>query len=144
MAEQSIESTLREERVFPPPQAFADRAHIKNIADYEALYQRSIDDPEGFWAEMAQDVTWKTPWKKVLEWTPPFAKWFVGGSLNVSENCLDRHLQGARRTKPAIVWEGHQGSRDGGSRGRAGSIAGRAVCPNRPPLRGRSRHNSRG
>jgi len=109
MAEQSIESRLQEDRVFPPPPAFSARAHIKTMAEYERLYRRSVDDPEGFWAEIAADVTWRRRWTQVLEWKPPFAKWFIGGALNVSENCLDRHLAGPRRTKPAIIWEGEPG-----------------------------------
>jgi acetyl-CoA synthetase len=109
MAEQSIESRLQEDRVFPPPAEFSARAHIKGMAEYERLYRRSVDDPEGFWAEIAGDVAWRQRWTRVLEWTPPFAKWFVGGTLNVSENCLDRHLKGPRRTKPAIIWEGEPG-----------------------------------
>ncbi len=109
MGEQSIESRLQEDRVFPPPTEFSARAHIKSIAEYERLYRRSIEDPEGFWAGIAEDITWRRRWTRVLEWTPPFAKWFVGGALNVSENCLDRHLAGPRRTKPAIIWEGEPG-----------------------------------
>ncbi len=109
MAEQSIESVLHEKRVFPPPSGFTARARINSRAEYERLYHRSVDDPEGFWAEMARAVLWRHPWTKVLEWSAPFAKWFVGGALNIAENCLDRHLAGPRRTKPAIVWEGEPG-----------------------------------
>jgi acetyl-CoA synthetase len=109
MAEKTIESRLQEERVFAPPAAFTEHAHIKSMADYEAMYRRSLDDPDGFWAEMAREVLWRRPWQKVLEWTPPVAKWFVGGALNVAENCLDRHLAGPRRDKTAILWEGEPG-----------------------------------
>jgi acetyl-CoA synthetase len=109
MAEQTIESILHEARVFPPPPAFTERARIKTMAEYDALYRRSVDEPEAFWAEMAEDVTWRRKWSRVLEWKSPFAKWFVGGQLNVSENCLDRHLEGPRRDKPAIIWEGEPG-----------------------------------
>jgi acetyl-CoA synthetase len=109
MAEQTIESMLHEHRVFPPPPEFSRRAHIGSLAEYERLYRRSVDDPEGFWADMAREVRWRRPWTTVLEWQPPFAKWFLGGQLNIAENCLDRHLDGPRRTKPAIVWEGEPG-----------------------------------
>ncbi len=109
MAEQSIESMLHENRVFPPPPDFSRRAHIGSLAEYERLYRRSVEDPEGFWADMAREVRWQRPWTTVLEWKPPFAKWFLGGQLNIAENCLDRHLDGPRRTKRAIVWEGEPG-----------------------------------
>jgi acetyl-CoA synthetase len=96
MPEQTIESTLHEQRVFSPPADFAAKARIKSMAEYERLYRRSVEDPEGFWAEIAGEVVWQRPWQKVLDWTPPLAKWFVGGALNVSEN-------------PAIIWEGEPG-----------------------------------
>jgi acetyl-CoA synthetase len=106
---ESIESVLHEARVFPPPAAFSRTARIKSRAEYDALYRRSVDDPEGFWAEMAEQLDWTKRWERVLEWDPPFAKWFVGGRLNLSTNCLDRHLGGPRRDKPAIVWIGEPG-----------------------------------
>ncbi|MDX1385268.1 MAG: AMP-binding protein, partial [Thermoanaerobaculia bacterium] len=107
-----IESLLKEKRVFEPKPDFARRANWgrKKIAEYRKLGRQS---PERFWAKMAkQHVTWFTPWKKTLQWRPPFAKWFVGGKLNVAYNCLDRHLEGEnawRRNKAAIVWEGEPG-----------------------------------
>jgi acetyl-CoA synthetase len=104
-----IESVQKEGRVFEPPQGFRDQAHIKSLAEYRALYDRSVQDPEGFWAEQAKTLLWQKPWSRVLEWNPPFAKWFVGGKLNLSENCLDRHLTTWRRNKAAIVWEGEPG-----------------------------------
>jgi acetyl-CoA synthetase len=104
-----ILSILKEGRVFEPPAAFRERAHIKSIEEYRALYARSVRDPEVFWAEQAETLHWSKKWDRVLEWTPPFAKWFVGGQLNISENCLDRHLSGWRRNKAAIVWEGEPG-----------------------------------
>ncbi len=104
-----IESVQKEGRVFEPPQGFRDQAHIKSLAEFRALYDRSIQDPEGFWAEQAKTLVWQKPWSQVLEWKPPFAKWFVGGKLNLSENCLDRHLATWRRNKAAIVWEGEPG-----------------------------------
>ena len=107
----TIHSVLREDRVFPPPPEFSRQAHVPSRADYDALYRRSVDDPEGFWAEMAERLRWTTRWERVLDWQPPFAKWFVGGRLNVADNCLDRHLSGPRRNKAAIIWEGEPGER---------------------------------
>jgi acetyl-CoA synthetase len=109
LANQDIDSTLRENRVFPPPAEFSAKAHIKSLAEYEALYQRSIEDPEGFWAEAAGELDWFKKWDKVLEWNPPLAQWFVGGKLNLSYNCVDRHALGARRDKTALIWEGEPG-----------------------------------
>jgi acetyl-CoA synthetase len=109
LANQDIDSTLRENRVFPPSPEFSAKAHIKSLAEYEALYKRSIDDPEGFWAEAAAELHWFKPWDKVLDWNLPWAKWFVGGKLNLSYNCVDRHALGARRDKAALIWEGEPG-----------------------------------
>jgi acetyl-CoA synthetase len=107
-----IESLLEEKRVFKPAKSFAKKANWKKkaVEEYRRLGERN---PERFWARMAQEhLTWFSPWKQVLDWKPPFAKWFVGGKLNVSYNCLDRHLEGEnawRRNKAAIVWEGEPG-----------------------------------
>jgi acetyl-CoA synthetase len=109
IANQDIDSTLRESRVFPPPPEFSEKAHIKSLEQYEALYKQSIDDPESFWAGVAKDLHWFKPWDKVLEWDLPWAKWFVGGKLNLSYNCVDRHALAGRRDKTAIVWEGEPG-----------------------------------
>ena len=109
LSSQDIDSTLRENRVFPPPAEFAAKAHIKSLEEYEALYKRSIEDPEAFWAEAAKELHWFKPWDKVLESTFPSAKWFVGGKLNLSYNCVDRHALGARRDKTALIWEGEPG-----------------------------------
>jgi acetyl-CoA synthetase len=109
VANQDLDSTLREFRVFPPPPEFSAKAHIKSLEEYEALYKRSIDDPESFWAGVAGDLHWFKPWDKVLEWNEPWAKWFVGGKLNLSYNCVDRHALGARRDKTAIIWESEPG-----------------------------------
>ncbi len=106
---QNITSVLKEARLFPPPKEFAAQAHIKSMAEYEKLWQRAKDDPEGFWGEQAESLHWFQRWNKVLEWKEPFAKWFVGGKLNVSYNCLDRHLTTARKNKAAIIWEGEPG-----------------------------------
>jgi acetyl-CoA synthetase len=108
-ASQDIDSTLRENRVFPPPPEFSAKAHIKSLEEYETLYKQSIDDPETFWAGVAQDLHWFKPWDKVLDWNLPWAQWFVGGQLNISYNCVDRHALGARAQKTALIWEGEPG-----------------------------------
>jgi acetyl-CoA synthetase len=109
IAEQNIDSTLRENRVFPPPEEFSRKAHIQSLEQYEALYKQSIEDPESFWADAARELVWFKPWDKMLEWKLPVAKWFVGGQLNLSYNCVDRHALGTRRDKTAIIWEGEPG-----------------------------------
>jgi len=106
-----IESTLVENRVFKPAKAFASKARIKSMAQYKKMWNESIKNPEKFFAREAKELTWQKPWKKVLDWKVPYAEWFVGGQLNVSENCLDRHLDGPRRTKAAIMWEGEPGEK---------------------------------
>ncbi len=106
-----IESTLVENRVFKPAKTFANKARIKSMAQYKKMWNESIKNPEKFFAREAKELTWQKPWKKVLDWKVPYAKWFVGGQLNVSENCLDRHLDGPRRTKAAIMWEGEPGEK---------------------------------
>lgn len=105
----SIESVLNETRLFPPPADFSANAHIKSFAEYEALYEKAAADPAAFWAEQAGDLAWFKRWDTVLEWNEPFAKWFVGGKLNISYNCLDRHLSGWRKNKAAFIWEGETG-----------------------------------
>jgi acetyl-CoA synthetase len=107
----NIESHLIENRVFKPSKEFVKNASIRSFAEYKKLYATSIKSPEKFWADQAADLLWRRKWRKVLDWRPPFAKWFVGGKLNVSENCLDRHLSGPRRNKAAIIWEGEPGER---------------------------------
>ena len=107
----SITSVLNETRSFPPPSAFASKASIGSMAQYEALWNRAKDDPEGFWDEHARILAWNKPWSKVLDWQPPFAKWFVGGQLNASYNCVDRHCTGPTKNKAAIIWEGEPGDR---------------------------------
>ena len=104
-----IESLLKEKRVFPPPEDFRQAAHVKSLEEYRRLYEKSVKDPEGFWAEQAQALAWSRRWERVLEWNPPFAKWFVGGTLNISENCLDRHVAAGRADRTAILWEGEPG-----------------------------------
>src|SRR5437762_8556213 len=107
--ENNIESHLVEKRLFKPSRDFAKNARIKSLGQYRRMYRESIDQPAKFWAREASELVWRAPWKKVLEWKAPFAKWFVGGKLNISENCLDRHLDGPRRNKAAILWEGEPG-----------------------------------
>ena len=109
VANQDIDSTLRENRVFPPPPEFSAKAHIKSLEQYESLYKESIQDPEKFWARVAGDLHWFKTWDKVLDWDLPWAKWFVGGKLNLCYNCVDRHALGARASKTALIWEGEPG-----------------------------------
>jgi acetyl-CoA synthetase len=104
-----IESVLIEKRKFAPPSDFSRRAAVKSLAEYEALYRRADENAEEFWAECAKGISWFKPFSKVLEWNFPFAKWFVGGELNASYNCVDRHLAGPRRNKAALLWEGEPG-----------------------------------
>src|SRR5215208_3967988 len=106
---QEIESVLTESRVFPPPPAFSAQAHISSMEQYRQMAKEAEDDPEGYWARRADELHWFKKWDTVLDWQPPFAKWFVGGRINASYNCLDRHLDGPRRTKAALIWEGEPG-----------------------------------
>jgi acetyl-CoA synthetase len=108
-AASNITSVLKETRLFPPPADFSAGAHIKSPAEYERLWQRAKDDPEGFWGDQADSLHWFQRWNKVLVWNEPHAQWFAGGKLNASFNCLDRHLTGPRKNKAAIVWEGEPG-----------------------------------
>src|SRR5215468_4578857 len=104
-----IESVLSEARVFPPPEAFTKNAHIKSIADYRRLWDEAQKDPNGFWgARGREELFWKTPFKTVLEWNPPHARWFVEGTTNLSYNCLDRQLP-KYKDRTAILWEGEPG-----------------------------------
>src|SRR3989440_253734 len=109
--ETNIESHLIEKRVFKPAKDFSKKARIKSLVQYRKMYRESMRRPDAFWMREAKELVWRKPWKRVLDWKAPFAKWFVGGQLNVSENCLDRHLDGARRNKAAIIWEGEPGER---------------------------------
>ena len=100
-------SILQEERLFPPHKTFSARAHIKSMAHYRKLYAESIKSPAKFWGrEAKQELVWFKPFTQVLQWKPPFAKWFLGGKLNVSANCLDKWLGTAHANKAAIIWEG--------------------------------------
>ncbi len=108
---QNLNSSLREHRVFAPPAEFASRAHVRSHEDYEAMYRRSIDEPEAFWSEAAGELEWSSPWSQVLDWQMPIARWFVNGRLNLCHNAVDRHALGARRDKIAILWEGEPGEK---------------------------------
>ena len=106
----NIESVQQEHRVFPPPPEFAANAHIKSMAELEALRAEASADPEAFWARFAEsELHWFKKWDDVLQWEPPHAQWFVGGQINISDNCLDRHLATWRRNKAALIWEGEPG-----------------------------------
>jgi acetyl-CoA synthetase len=105
----SIDSVLKETRVFKPAESFSKQAHISSLEQYEQLYREAEADPEGFWAKIAADLHWFKPWDKVLEWDAPWAKWFVGGQINLSYNCLDRHAATWRKNKAALIWEGEPG-----------------------------------
>ncbi len=109
--QENIESHLVEKRVFKPAKSFSAKARLRNLAQYQRMHRESIKQPEKFWAREASELVWSKRWRKVLEWKAPFAKWFLGGRLNVAENCLDRHLSGHRRNKAAIIWEGEPGER---------------------------------
>lgn len=106
---QSFNSLLQEKRVFPPSPEFRLQAYVKSLAEYKALHQRSLDENTDFWNEMAYTLDWDEEWHTVLDWQEPFAKWFVGGKLNVAKNCVDRHLSTWRKNKAAIIWEGEPG-----------------------------------
>ena len=100
-----IETLLDEQRSFAPPPAFRAAAHVRD----ETPYEEARRDREGYWANWAKQLEWIRPWDRVLEWTPPHAKWFVGGKLNVSVNCLDRHVRAGRGSRTGLIWEGEPG-----------------------------------
>ena len=97
--------------VYKPSKEFSKNARISSLAQYKRMWQESIDHPEKFWAAEAKELAWQQPWKKVLDWKAPDAKWFVGGKLNITESCLDRHARGRRKNKAAIIFEGEPGDR---------------------------------
>jgi acetyl-CoA synthetase len=105
----AIESLSTESRLFPPPAEFSEQAHIKSFKEYEKLYAEAAKDPAAFWAKQAEELEWFQKWDTVLEWEEPHAKWFIGGKLNISYNCIDRHLKSWRKNKAAIIWEGEPG-----------------------------------
>ena len=102
-----IDALLQEHRRFPPSKEWERNATITDAG----VYERAARDPEAFWAGLAQVLEWIEPWTEVLRWKPPQAEWFVGGKINASANCLDRHVRTARRNKAALVWEGEPGDR---------------------------------
>jgi acetyl-CoA synthetase len=102
-----IADLLQEDRTFEPAPAFRADANVRD----DSIYARADADPERFWADFASELEWSTPWTRVLEWKPPHARWFLGGTLNASVNCVDRHIRGPRRNKAAIIWEGEPGDR---------------------------------
>ncbi|HUV43322.1 MAG TPA: acetate--CoA ligase [Dehalococcoidales bacterium] len=108
---ETITSMMDEKRVFPPSEEVVKQAHIKSMDEYKKLFKRSIDDPEGFWGEMAEQLDWYKKWDKVLveDFKEAKHEWFVGGKLNVSYNCIDRHLKTWRKNKAALIWEGDTG-----------------------------------
>ena len=103
----NIEALLQEDRSFPPPDSFKEQANIQD----PDIYRKANSDPEAFWEGFARELDWFQEWDQVLDWKPPYAKWFLGGKLNVSYNCIDRHLTSARRNKAAFIWEGEPGDR---------------------------------
>ncbi|MEA2749560.1 MAG: acetyl-CoA synthetase, partial [Myxococcales bacterium] len=105
----SIESHQKEVRRFPPSKEFCAKAHVQSHAAYQSMYDLSLSDPETFWRENTQDLVFRTPWKTFVEWELPHAKFFVGSTLNITESCLDRHLDTSARTRAAIVFEGEPG-----------------------------------
>ena len=113
MSNESIDVLSTEKRTFPPAKEFSGKAHIKSLEEYEKLYKRSVDDPDGFWAEMAEkQLSWYKKWDKVSDWDfhKPYIKWFVGGKLNAAYNCLDRFMNTPTRNKAAIIWEADDGT----------------------------------
>src|SRR5712671_3811313 len=109
VSDPNIDSTLREQRVFECPDQFRQNAHIKSAEEYDRIYRESVEQPEKFWGGIASELHWFKKWDKVLEWNHPWAKWFAGGQLNLSYNCLDRHVQAFRKNKAALIWESEPG-----------------------------------
>lgn len=109
MSQANIDSILKESRKFAPSAEFSSTAHIKSLEEYERVYKEAEENSDEFWSKVAEELHWFKKWDKVLEWELPWAKWFVGGQLNLSYNCLDRHLSTWRRNKAAIIWEGEPG-----------------------------------
>jgi acetyl-CoA synthetase len=106
MADDQVDSLLKEARVYRPSRETVASTYIP---DYETAYRQSIQNPEAFWDQAAKELDWFTPWKQVLEWNYPWAKWFVGGTCNIAYNCLDRHVKTWRRHKVALIWVGEKG-----------------------------------
>ncbi len=109
MAPANITSLQKTGKKFKPSAAFSEHSHIQSSAEYQKLYNESIRHPDRFWLRVAKELRWLKPWKKLIEWREPFAKWFIGGQINICDNCVDRHSQSWRRNKAAIIWEGEPG-----------------------------------
>ncbi|MDH4270301.1 MAG: AMP-binding protein, partial [Dehalococcoidia bacterium] len=111
MEQKTLSSMMHEKRVFYPPAELSKKAYIKSLEEYKEIYQRSLDDPEAFWGEAAQQLDWYKKWDNVLveDFKEAKHEWFVGGKLNVSYNCLDRNLKTWRKNKAALIWEGDTG-----------------------------------
>lgn len=110
MSQPTIESVLQEKRLFEPSAEFSQAAHIKSLEEYKQIYDRAAADPAAFWADLAdKELHWFEKWNTVLDWQPPSVKWFDGGKINISYNCLDRHLTTWRKNKAALIWEGENG-----------------------------------
>jgi acetyl-CoA synthetase len=110
MTDKNMESVMHEERVFTPSESFRERAHINSMDTYKAMHQRSLDDPEGFWGDVAESLHWFKKWDRVLDDSEaPFYKWFTGGKTNICYNAVDRWADGPLADKRAIVWEGEPG-----------------------------------
>ena len=105
-----IKSIMKEARVFYPPKGFSKKAHIKNLKEYERLYKKSIKAPEKFWAEQAKQLEWFKKWDTVLRNEKNFFKWFEGGKLNVSYNCLEKNINSGKKEKIALIWEPESGN----------------------------------
>lgn len=106
----SIDTVLKETRSFPPSSQFSKSAHLGNTSEYEALWNSSQKDPVSFWEQASKNIHWFEKPKKTLEWNPPFAKWYLGGTTNVSYNCLDRHIEAGNGDRLAFIWEGEDGN----------------------------------
>ncbi|MEW6623777.1 MAG: acetate--CoA ligase [Bacillota bacterium] len=104
-SEKTLEALLKEERIFKPSSDFTAQAHVQD----NEIYSEAAGDYLAFWAKQAGELDWFKKWDTILDWKPPFAEWFAGGKLNAAHNCVDRHLNNSRKTKPAIIWEGEPG-----------------------------------
>ena len=109
ISDQAITSMMEENRVFPPPAEFSKKAAVKSMAEYKKLWEESVKNPDKFWGKIAEELDWFKKWDKVREWNAPWAKWYSGGQINLSYNCLDRHVQNSRKNKAALIWESEPG-----------------------------------
>src|SRR5215469_3847219 len=107
---QEFDPHVLDEKPVPPPEEFSKHAHVKSLDEYREMHRQALQDPEGYWGEQAKMLHWFEAPQRTLEWNLPHAKWFAGGKLNVSYNCLDRHLEKSSN-KPALLWEAEDGSK---------------------------------